>query len=69
MVILDYDQKIDVETMNEVLFKTIDGGALRKEEFVIAVSQKKLSRKGSLKQKCYISCQLILQHLVNNKKQ
>lgn len=45
MVILDYDQKVDVETMNEVLNKTIDGGALRKGEFVIAVSQKKLNRK------------------------
>ena len=45
MVILDYDQKINVDVMNEVLFRTIEGGAVRKNEYVIVVTKKELNRK------------------------
>ena len=37
MVILDYDQKINVDVMNEVLYRTIEGGAIRKNEYVINI--------------------------------
>ena len=45
MVILDYDKKIEVDVMNEVLFRTIEGGAIRKEEYVVVVTKKQLNRK------------------------
>jgi len=45
MVILDYDKKIEVDVMNEVLFRTIEGGAVRKNEYVIVVTKKELNRK------------------------
>jgi hypothetical protein len=46
MVILDYDKKVNVDVMNEVLFRTIDGGASRKNEYVIVASKKQdLNRK------------------------
>ena len=46
MVILDYDNKIKVDVMNEVLFRTIEGGAKRKNEYVIVASKKQdLNRK------------------------
>ena len=28
MVVLDYDQKINIDVMNEVLYSTIEGGAI-----------------------------------------
>jgi len=46
MVILDYDKKVNVDVMNEVLFRTIEGGASRKNEYVIVASKKQeLNRK------------------------
>ena len=45
MVILDYDKKVNVDVMNEVLFRTIEGGASRKNEYVIVVTKKQLNRK------------------------
>ena len=45
MVVLDYDQKINIDVMNEVLYRTIEGGAIRKNEYVIIVSKKQLNRK------------------------
>ena len=45
MVILDYDKKVDVNLMNDVLEQTVEGGAKRKEEYVIAMSGKVINRK------------------------
>jgi hypothetical protein len=45
MVILDYDKKVNIDVMNEVLFRTIEGGAVRKNEYIIVVTKKELNRK------------------------
>ena len=45
MVIIDYDKKVDIDLTNQVLKKTLKGGAKRKEECVVAISGKKINKK------------------------